>query len=466
MPTLKPNILFILTDDQAPWTFGAEGHPNAYTPELDRLAAQGARFDNLYANAAVCSPSRACLISGRYPTETGLAPDGNVYVVQKPEDPGLTPGLATWPQALREAGYRTALIGKWHAGHGSPEDLPHAKGYEHFAGWAQNGRVSRDPILKIDGEQREFPGQYTSDVLADLTMEHIRRVQGEPFAISLHFWAPHANHAVPADFKLPYADRTWLPMQEQDLAPWREMELAIPNPEFPNLDLERVRRMMREYYASVHSVDRNVGRIMRFLEEQGLAENTIVIFTSDQGYNMAHNGIWHKGNGWWITTDRKDPAGLRGKTRENLYDNSLRVPGIIRWPAGIRPGLRVPEMVSFVDWFPTIMEMAGAASPADALLRGRSFLPLLRGGAASWEQGLFAQHRSLRCYRDREWKLVRDFRNTGLDELYHVREDPFEKCNLINETHPLITAIREELDRNLLRVMAEIQDPMLQPAAK
>lgn len=457
----RPNILFILTDDQAPWTLAAEGHPNAFTPELDRLAAQGARFDNLFANASVCSPSRAALITGRYPTETGIAPDGNVYVIQKPTDPGLTPGLATWPQVLQQARYRTVLVGKWHIGHGRESDGPLAHGYGHFAGWLQNGRVSRDPTLQVDGQPKTFAGEFTSDVLADLAMDYMRKSRPQPFAVSVHFWAPHANHDVPADFTLPYQDRTWLPLKEEDLEPWRDMDLVIPNPEFPNLDLPRVRRMMREYYASVHSVDRNVGRIMRFLAEEGLAGNTIVIFTSDQGYNMAHHGLWHKGNGWWITTDRKDPAGVYPHTRSNLFDNSIRTPGIVRWPGAVRPGTRVPELVSFVDWFPTLLDMAGLNVPDGLSLRGKSCLPLLRREPAEPPEGVFAQHCSLRSWRSPEWKLVRDFRNSGRDELYHVREDPFEKTNLIGEDNPMINAVRADLDKRLRQTMAAIRDPML-----
>lgn len=456
----RPNVLFIMTDDQAPWTLSAQGHPNAHTPEIDKLARQGVLFDNCFANAAVCSPSRATLITGRYPTETGINPDGNVYVVQTNDETGLTPGIATWPAALRDAGYATALIGKWHLGHVHDEHYPTEHGYEVFSGWLHGGRCSRDPSIIIDREPRDFKGQYTSDVLTDIAMDTIGGFKDRPFAMSLHYWAPHANNAVPDDFELPYQDRTWLPLREEDLAPWRDAELTIPNPEFPNLDLDRVRRMTREYHASVHSVDRNVGRLMSFLEREGLAEDTIVVFTSDQGYNMAHHGLWHKGNGRWITKKRQDPDGVYGNCRDNLFDNSLRVPCVMRWPRRFPHPFRLSEMVSFVDWFPTLLEMTETSAPDHAVSRGRGFLPLLNGEDVDWENGVFAQHRALRCFRDAEWKLVRDFGDAKLDELYHVWEDPCEKRNLIGEDNALIEPIKRRLDERIRRVMTEIGDPM------
>ncbi len=459
----KPNILFIMTDDQAKWTLGAEGHPNAFTPELDKLASEGARFDNFFANAAVCSPSRATQISGRYASEAGIDPHGDVTHIRSDADYGLKTGITTWPQVLQDGGYTTVLVGKWHLGRAKEEYSPLARGYDRFSGWMQNGNYSRDPFILVEGEEKTFEGEYTSDVTADLAMDYMKELKDETWAMSLHFWAPHANHGVPDNFELPYNDRTWLPLKDEDLAPWRAMDLTVPNPEFPNLDIERIDRMAREYHASVHSVDRNIGRIMRFLEETGLDKNTVVIFTSDQGYNMAHHGLWHKGNGWWITKDKKDPEGIyTDRTRENLFDSSIRTPGIIRWPGVIEPKTVVSEDVSFVDWFPTILEMTGITAPEGTPLRGRSFVPLLRGEKMERENTVFSQHRTLRSCRCGGWKLILDFGELKRHELYNVREDPFEKQNLIHLTeNPLIKPIAESLDCRIRRTMEEINDPLL-----
>lgn len=460
----RPNILFIMTDDQAAWTLSSEGHPDAHTPQLDRLAAQGALTEGCFATGAVCTPSRASALTGRYPSETGTAPDGDVTIIGKDSELGLRDDIPTWPGLLQQAGYTTAMVGKWHLGDVRDEYAPLNKGYDHFSGWLRHGGVSRDPSICVEGEWKDYKGQYTSDVLADLAMDYMRQFQSrsEPFALSLNFWAPHANHAVPDDFTLPYNDRTWLPLKEEDLAPWRDRELTLPHPDFPNLDVPRVQRMVREYLASMHSADRNIGRILDFLDTTGLTENTIVIHTADHGYFKGHNGLLHKGNGWWMTRDGKDPAGVYGKPRDNLFDHAIRVPGIIRWPGVIAPGTRVAECVSFVDWLPTLMDMTGLAMPSDPGLRGRSFLPLLTGRPPAWDNTLFAQHRTLRACRTPPWKLVRDFSGRHPDELYHLAEDPSETRNLINRDTPAVRAITHELDQRLQAHMSEIGDPLLQ----
>lgn len=463
MRPARPNILFILTDDQAPWTLGAEGHPNACTPQLDRLAAGGVRLSRMFANAAVCSPSRATLLTGRYASETGFGPDGCVFI--EDEERALRPDVLTWPALLQDAGYRTALIGKWHVGRGSVDRLPTARGYERFAGWPKGGKRSRDPRIQIDGAWQAFPGQYTSDVLTDLAMETVREWRDEPFALSLHFWAPHANQGVPEDFVLPYRDRTWLPLKEEDLAPWSDRDLVVPNPDFPNLDLERIDRMTREYHASVHSVDRNVGRLLDLLDELGLAENTLVIFTSDQGYNLGHNGIWHKGNGWWITRDQRDPRGTYpGRNRPNLYDNSVRVPCVLRWPARVPAGQVEVRSASFLDWLPTLLGAAGVTPPEDLIVRGRNLLPRLQpGGAAVEGDGrVYAQHDCLRCCRTAQWKYIHNALPGQPDELYDLTADPAERCNLLaGELAPAAAAAHEELKGDLFRWMASIDDPLL-----
>ena len=466
MSTSRPNILFLLTDDQAPWTLGAEGRPNAFTPALDRLAAGGVRLARMFANAAICSPSRATLLTGRYPTETGFGPDGCVYI--EDEARSLHPELPSWPALLREAGVRTALVGKWHLGHAREAQLPTARGYERFRGWLVGGERSRDPRIQIDGAWRDFPGRYTPDVLTDLALETIRDWRDQPFALSLHYWAPHANVAFPEGYTPPHDDRTWLPLRKTDLAPWTTRDLAIPNPDFPNLDRERIDRMAREYHASVHSVDRNVGRVLDLLEELGLAENTLVVFTSDQGYNLGHNGIWHKGNGRWITRDRRDPRGVYpGSNRPNLYDNSMRVPCLLRWPARLPAGTVDARPASFLDWLPTLLAAAGVTPPADLTVRGRNLLPRFApgGDALDGDARVHAQHDCLRCCRTARWKYIFNALPGQPDELYDLAADPEEHQNLLDG--PLASdaaAAHAELRRDVRDWMEGIADPLLTQA--
>ena len=199
--TQAPNILFILTDDQAAWTLGAEGHPNARTPVLDSLAEQGVLFRSMFATSAVCSPSRASVLTGRYPSEVGFGPDGRVWLAG--EERHIDPCFPSWPTVLRQRGYRTALIGKWHLGQGRPERLPGQNGYERFRGFAEGPDVTRDPSVEIDGVFKEFPGQFTSDVLADLAIETLREWRDQTFARISAFLCAPCQQPVPAGLRAP-----------------------------------------------------------------------------------------------------------------------------------------------------------------------------------------------------------------------------------------------------------------------
>ncbi|HUW18836.1 MAG TPA: sulfatase-like hydrolase/transferase [Sedimentisphaerales bacterium] len=448
----RPNIIFIMTDDQGPWAFGAAPNPNARTPNIDRLRREGARLTSYFVTTPVCSPSRAGLLTSRYSTEVSI-PD----YLEGGSNLGLSREFVTWPQVLSRAGYATALIGKWHLG--KPDEFyPTHYGYDEFTGFRVGGEISRNPQVEVSGRVKRIEG-YTPDILTDFAIDFIKRKKSHPFLLSVHFWAPHANTAN----KTPDGDRTWLPLSEADWSQFRDSDPALPHPDYPKLDIPRAKRMMREYLASVAGVDRNVGRLLALLDELGLAENTVVIFTSDNGYNLAHNGIWHKGNGRWLLTDNRGD-------RPNMYDNSLKVPAIIRWPGAIQSGAAVDQTVTNLDWFPTILAMAGLAVPKGGIIRGRNFLPLLEGKGLAWDNDLFAVYTMwdwhqngavLRCYRTHRWKLVRDFKHEAKDELYDLVSDPEERRNLIDSPDPEIREKREWLNAMLLERMRQIADPAL-----
>lgn len=428
----SPNIIFIVTDDQGPWTLSAQDYPNTYTPRIDRLAEEGAILENAYVQSAVCSPARASLISGRYCSETKV-----LDWIRPDSKKGLDTSLVTWPEILSNEGYQTTLVGKWHLGD-EKHYLPTQRGYDRFTGFPHGGMKSKSPRVFVEGQWKMFKGEYTPDVLTDFAKDYIREFRDQPFAISLHYWAPHANTDFPEGFQPPYDDRSWLPLQEDDLRHWRDMDLKLPNPNFPNLDVELVTRMMREYYGAIYSVDRNIGRLVDLLDKLNLAQNAIVIFTSDHGYMMGHHGLWHKGNGRWITTDRNDPFGLYENGRPNLYAYSLKVPRVIRWPEVIKPGTVIEETVEFIDWFPTILAIAQVKKPEDLNLRGNNFLPLLKGKNIAWDNSVYAECKSLRTYRTEEWKLVRHFENPEKDELYHIARDPEKNINMIHDSRKKI----------------------------
>ena len=207
--------------------------------------------------------------------------------------------------------------------------------------------------------------------------------------------------------------------------------------------------MTREYLASVASVDRNVGKLLTTLDELGLDENTIVIFTSDHGFNMGHNGIWHKGNGRWILTDQRG-------ARANMYDHSLRVPVAVRWPGVTTPGMVIEETTTNLDWYPTLLSMARLPLPTDTLIRGRDLTPLLEGLRPEWNNDLFAEYRQHHfeqsqqyAYRTPEWKLVRDLSNPTKDELYDLTSDPDENLNLIASQDPHVVENKQHLQKKL-----------------
>ena len=314
--------------------------------------------------------------------------------------------------------------------------------------------------LEKDGTNRKFEG-LTADVLADEALGFIRshvKSRGEsPFLLCWHTRAPHAR---------------WLPVAPEDMAPYKGVDVPIPNPDFPNLDVARVKLMTREYLASVRSVDRNVGRMLKVLDELKLARTTIVIFSSDHGYNMGHNGIWHKGNGHWVL---KPPPAARPNIprgqRPNMYDNSIKVPTMIRWPGVIKPGTVVTQTVSNLDWFPTILAMAGVKTQPSWKLRGRDFSLLLKGRKpADWDNTYYAQysthhqsHTHMRMISTGQWKLIRDFLNPSRDELYHLEQDPAEANNLVGSKDPKVRSVLGDLHRRLVARMKTTGDQVHEP---
>jgi len=445
-----PNILFVYTDDQAPWALGASGNAQAHTPNMDRLAAEGAYLTNSFVTTPVCSPSRVGLLCSRYGSEVGITDWINPT---KEPDLGLDARMPTWARDLERAGYATALVGKWHLGIQDHQHPTHF-GYQEFAGFRPGGNKVKDPELEIDGELQTVEG-LTTDILTDQALGYIETFAGkQPFALSVHYRAPHG---------------AWLPVADEDWAAVKDLDPELPEPDFPDLDSERAKRVMREYLASVAGVDRNLGRLLDALEEHGVAENTIVIFTSDHGYNIGHHGLLHKGNGSRLTNEFRGKGSRHpGVTRPNMFDTSLRVPTLIRWPGELQPGSQFSPTFSNLDWYPTLLAMAGVAPQENAVIRGKNYLPVLRGARIRWDNRLYGEYSihhyveaHLRMLRTPEWKLIRDFKNKGRDELYHLAEDPNETQNLINDTRPEVVAMKENLDKGIRDRMKRLNDSAL-----
>ena len=449
--TTRPNVLFVYTDDQGPWTVGVSGNPQAKTPHMDRLFREGAYLVNAFTCTPVCSPSRASLLTSRYGSELGITDWINPG---KEPELGLDPKRVTWPEVLAEAGYTNGLVGKWHLG--VPDRFhPTKAGYHYFMGFREGGTKVKGATLEVDGAPKQFSG-FTVNVLTDHAMEFIRRNKDHPFALSVHYRAPHAP---------------WLPLPDEDWAPFKDLDAKIPNPDYPNLKVERMKRVMREYLGSVTSVDRNLGRMLGLLDELDLAQRTVVIFSSDHGYNVAHHGVQYKGNAIWMVT-KPPPATefVPRQRRPNMWDTSIRAPTAVRWPGRVKPGTVVTETTSNLDWYPTILAMAGVEVPKGVTIRGRNILPLLLGQKiADWDNDFYAEYSMhhgaethMRMYRTPKWKLVRDFRDPVRDELYSLEKDPAETTNLIHDPSDEVQQVIRTLHAKIVARMRQIDDPALE----
>ncbi|MGQ8337469.1 sulfatase family protein [Sunxiuqinia sp. A32] len=458
----KPNIIFVYTDDQAAWDIGVSGNPQIHTPNMDKLASEGAYFRNSFVTTPVCSPARASLMTSQYASEYDILdfiPQPGHRLYDPDHEIGLDPSSITFAEVLQQNGYKTGLVGKWHLGDWLNDDTkkfhPTNNGYDYFMGITGGGTSSKNPTLEKDGVVGKIEG-FTSDILTENALNFINENKDSTFLLCVHYRAPHGP---------------WLPVPEDTWAPYESLDPEIPNPDYPDLDITKVKNHMKEYMASTSGVDENLGKIMSLVEDLGLADNTIFIYSSDHGYNMGHNGIEHKGNGFWVTkTVHPAHGNIAENSRPNLYDNSLKVPAIIKWPGVVKPGTVIEKVMTSLDWYPTVVAMAGADLPEGKIVRGRSLLPLLKGEIpGDWNDDVYSEYSQInyskaymRTYRTSEWKLVRDFLNEGRDELYHISVDPEESTNLINEDTAEIKEVIQELDAKIIEKMTEIGDLLLE----
>ena len=395
MADKRPNIVFILADDLGWADLSVYGQTEYETPALDALAAQGVRFTQAYANSAVCSATRFALITGRYQyrlpggLEEPLARAGQQH--------GLPPEHPTLPSLLRDGGYTTALIGKWHLG-APPKFGPRKSGYDYFIGnhggvvdyFTHKPGVGEElaPDLYENETPVERPGYYT-EVLADAAAQYVKRVAPEaragtrPFFLSLHFTAPH-----------------WPWVGPEDEAVSRGLDDLL-HYDGGNL---------RVYAKMVRSLDRAVGHVVAALEQHGLADDTIVIFTSDNGGERFSK--------MWPFTGQKT----------ELLEGGLRVPTLLRWPARIAPQISEQVTIS-MDWLPTLLAAAGLKPHADFPSDGEDILPVLRGEALRRPRTLYWRYKAhaQRAVREGDWKYLKINDN---EFLFDVVQDQRERANL------------------------------------
>ncbi len=465
----KPNVLLIFTDDHAQWAVGAYGNKDVHTPNIDRLAKEGMLFTQGFTKP-VCSPSRAMLLTGQYSHRLGIPdyiPFGNPVHV----DNGLPAGTTTIASTLNYAGYQTRMVGKWHLGYGEkyyPENygFDSAEGYRYIAPGKQYKNVGKIPFLVNEKSIIRFKNNPRhTDILADQVIHQIRSIAAQkkmdstpaPFFFYFALYRPH----------LP-----WNHVPEEDEAHYKNKNVAIPNlAQFPKAKAtdEQVRDLTRQYYANVTCADRNIGRVLDTLDETGLADNTIVIFIGDNGFMVGQSGLLGKGNARRLGINESGRI-LRTSTRANMFDDSVLVPFIIRWPGVVKPGSTSKVLVSTMDILPTLSEVAEVQTPLKT--DGRSLLPILKNKSeAKWRDTYFdtydmiylgddGEKPHMRMIRKDDWKMVLYLDEIGealskgrRHELFNLAVDPDEKDNLYGKHQS--AAIQGELETRLRTWMSE-----------
>ena len=433
-----PNLIYILADDLGYGDLGRYGQRLISTPNLDRLAAEGMVFTQHYAGSTVCAPSRASLMSGLHTGHTVIR--GNREVQPEGQHP-IPDNRITVAERLRELGYRTAAIGKWGLGAPGTEGVPNRQGFDYFFGYnGQRQAHSYYPAhlwrneerVDLEGNRAGARGVYSHDLLVDEVLRFVREAAGAPFFLYAPFTIPHAGLDVPQDSMAPYLGNfAETPSEQQG----RYISQQTPRAAFAGM---------------VSRLDRDVGRVIDLVDELGLKERTLIIFSSD-------NGPHQEGGA--------DPdffgsrGGLRGFKRD-LYEGGIRVPMIVRWPGVVEPGSETNHVSALWDVAPTFLELGGAPSVSN--LDGLSFAPTLRGDSQEAHDYLYWEfHPSY--YHDQVWKQAvrmgdwKGVRLTGLEpsessiELYDLANDPAELTN--------VASGHSDVTSHLLQLMDQAHDP-------
>ncbi|HSP42377.1 MAG TPA: sulfatase-like hydrolase/transferase [Luteolibacter sp.] len=414
----RPNFLIILTDDHGYGDVSAYHASDVLTPNIDSIGTEGMLFTTMRSNCTVCSPTRAALLTGLYPDRAGVP---GVIRTQPESSWGyFAPGVPTLADELRKSGYHAALIGKWHLGLESP-NLPNERGFDFFHGFlgdmmdSYTGHTRHGKNYMRRDHEVIDPEGHATDLFSDWAGDYLREratKKDDPFFLYLAYNAPHFPIQPPKEW------------------------LAKVKARAPELSEVRARNV-----AFVEHLDHSIGRVLGVLEETGLARDTVVVFTADNGGSLPH-------------AQNNDP--WRGGKQEH-YDGGLRVPFMVRWPAEIQPGGRSDHAGLVFDLFPTFIELAGGTpSPS---LDAVSLVPVLRGGTIAEPRELYFvrreggpvhQGKSYEAIVRGDWKLMRNSPFAPL-ELYDLKHDPRETTDLASENKKLVNDLGAALRRHIQR---------------
>lgn len=441
----RRNIIFILTDDQR---FDSLGCINAHfkTPRLDELVRGGILFENAFVTTALCSPSRASILTGQHAHRHRVLDNNNPM----PKDTPI------FPVELKKVGYRTAFIGKWHMGGGSDAPQP---GFDRWVSFKGQG-VYNNPTINVDGESIPHEG-YVTDLITDYAVDYLKRDDPAPFMMYVSHKAVHAEFAAAERHKGEYKDKPYpfsdtMADTDENYRGKPEWVRAQRN-SWHGVDgmynkTTTVEKFARDYSETIMAVDDSVGRIMDTLRDKGLLESTLIIFTSDNGFLFGEFGMIDK---------------------RSMYEPSIRVPLIVHCPETIEGGQRRKEMIVNLDFAPTILEAAGA--PVPDTIQGRSFLPLLEGRSVKWRSAFlyeyfwernFPQTPTVLGVRTDRYKFMKYHGIWDRYELYDIENDPDERNNLLadfmveNEAGGTESIVQRKADRELKKLFGEMQQKL------
>ena len=456
----QPNIVFIMSDDHAAHAMSCYGSRINETPHIDRIAQGGMRFDNCFCTNAICTPSRASILTGTYNHVNDVT-----TLASKMDN-----RLQTFPKLLQGAGYQTAVVGKWHLGEGKPHE---PTGFDFWRVLPGQGLYHDPVMIDADGE-REWKG-YVTDLITDWSLDWLReRDKERPFCLLLHHKAPHRSwepdekHATmyddvdipePETFDDDYSNRSSAAeAAEMRMSHLRDYDLKQPIPEGLSAEDEkswRYQRYIKDYLRVIASIDDNVGRVLDYLDEEGLADDTIVIYTSDQGFFLGDHGWYDK---------------------RFMYEESLRMPFVIRWPGRVAARSVADAMTLNVDFGPLFLDAAGVDVPGD--MQGRSFLPVLAGDTPDdWRDSMYyrywmhkSHHNVYAHYgvRTHRYKLIYFYSDAlgtpdSVDEtydpeweLFDLEKDPYELNSVYED--PAYADARRELTDLMHKLQADVGD--------
>jgi N-acetylglucosamine-6-sulfatase len=403
----RPNIVFVLMDDLRWDALGIAGHPFVKTPNIDRIGREGAHFLNNFTTTPLCSPSRASFLTGQYVHRHG--------VLDNTDHNELSHKLITSGLHLHNAGYDTAYMGKWHMG----TDSSPRPGWNRWISFRAQGQYE-DPLLNIDGKEEKVPG-YVTDILTKNAVDFIRKERTQPFLLYVAHKAVHGPFIPAPRHKDLFANETiHRPASAQDTLEGKPMlQRKVGNLPALKPGMGSSDDLIKNQLRCLTAVDEGVGQMFKALEETKQLDNTVFVFTSDNGYMWAEHCL-----------SDKRPA----------YEESLRIAMLARYPSVIKAGTKISQLTLNIDVAPTLLEFGGISKPAE--MQGRTLMPLLEGKSPKWRESFFCEYfeekgnpriATWQAVRTEHWKYIHYPFLQGMDELYDVKEDKLEMKNRIND---------------------------------